>query len=83
MLEWAAVNGHDFIVKILIENGFDEHLKSTFEYTPLHWAVKNKYAKLVQTLLQKGVDVNTKDQVSSCTALDWAISQSLLNLNQI
>lgn len=39
---------------------------------PLYWVVLNRYANLIASLLDKGVDINAVDKVA-WTLLFWAI----------
>ncbi|KAI8339276.1 hypothetical protein BC941DRAFT_269111 [Chlamydoabsidia padenii] len=61
----AALEGKQFVVQQILEkepnalNGHDED-----ERTPLHWASSGGHDALVLFLIEKGADVNAKDDVS-------------------
>ena len=62
-LSWAAQNGHEAVVKLLLEKGADVESKSSNGRTPLSWAAENGHEAVVKLLLEKGADVESKDRV--------------------
>ncbi|KAI9668478.1 MAG: hypothetical protein M1829_005356 [Trizodia sp. TS-e1964] len=72
-LMWAASNGHEEIVKILLETGnFDIESKDFAEgQTPLSWASKNGHEAVVKLLLEKDAKIETIDKKDQ-TPLLWA-----------
>ena len=61
-LHWAAMNGHEAAVKLLLEKGVDLESKDTGSgRTPLSWAAENGHEAVVKLLLEKGVDLESKD----------------------
>ncbi|KAL8407763.1 hypothetical protein RB594_006559 [Gaeumannomyces avenae] len=72
-LWWAARNGREAIVKLLLATGkVDVESKSWGGQTPLWWAARNGHEAVVKLLLATGkVDVDSKDQ-SGRTPLSWA-----------
>ena len=55
-LHMAAKNGHSETVELLIDNGANVNVKTTFGYTPLHLAAKNGHPQTVQALIDKRAD---------------------------
>ncbi|MBE3041637.1 ankyrin repeat domain-containing protein, partial [Candidatus Bathyarchaeota archaeon] len=60
-LLWAAENGHEAIVKLLLEKSADVELKDYYGQTPLLGAAGNGHEAIVKLLLQKGADIEGKD----------------------
>ncbi|KJK74201.1 hypothetical protein H634G_10574 [Metarhizium anisopliae BRIP 53293] len=60
-LSWAAENGYEAVVQLLLENGADISSKDD-EYgrTPLSWAAENGHKATVTLLVEKGADVVSK-----------------------
>jgi len=53
-LLWAAQNGHEAIVKLLLDKGADlEPKDNQFGQTPLWWAARNEREAVVKLLLNK------------------------------
>jgi hypothetical protein len=74
-LSWAAGNGHEAVVKLLLEvEGVDPDSKDTESgQTPLSWAAGNGHEAVVKLLLDTdGVDPDSKDTASDRTPLSWA-----------
>ncbi|KAK5635619.1 hypothetical protein RRF57_011331 [Xylaria bambusicola] len=59
-LSWAARNGHEEIVQLLVEKGADIESKDSIGRTPLLWAAEEGHQEIVQLLVEKGADVNSK-----------------------
>ncbi|KAK4203488.1 ankyrin repeat-containing domain protein [Triangularia verruculosa] len=60
-LHWAAKQGHNVVVGLLLEKGADANAKTTDQSTPLHLAVEGGHRLVVWELLAKGADVNARD----------------------
>jgi ankyrin repeat protein len=73
-LSWAAENGHEAIVKQLLDTGkVDVDPKDNYGLTPLSWAAENGHAATVKQLLDTGkVDVDSKKN-DGRTPLSWAV----------
>ncbi|KAH6701346.1 heterokaryon incompatibility protein-domain-containing protein, partial [Leptodontidium sp. MPI-SDFR-AT-0119] len=73
-LSWAAGNGYDAVVKLLLaKDSVDPDLKdSQYGRTPLSWAAENGHEAVVRLLLETGkVEVDLKDRYGR-TPLSWA-----------
>lgn len=73
ILHWAGHNGYDFMAKTLIEMRSDPVVKRTYKSTPINWAAQNNHTKLVEVLVEKGFDINSRDKFSGLTPLIWSI----------
>ncbi|RDW62396.1 hypothetical protein BP6252_11829 [Coleophoma cylindrospora] len=74
-LSWAVQNGHQAVVKLLLETGeVDVESKDgLYGQTPLSWAARNGHEAVVKLLLETGeVDVESKDGLNGQTPLWWA-----------
>ena len=52
----AVKKGHEFMVRMLIENGFDPTIKNNNQETPIHIAAKKTNVELAKYLIEKGCD---------------------------
>ena len=75
-LHLAAEGGHYLAAKTLIESGADINLKryygSGYGDPPLHFAVRNRRAKLITLLLRRGADADAQSDDDGDTALHLA-----------
>jgi ankyrin repeat protein len=74
-LWWAAKNGHEAVVKLLLDKeGIDPDSKDSYNgRTPLWWAATNGYEAVVELLLDKGgVDPDSEENYNGRTPLWWA-----------
>ena len=60
-LSWAAENGHEAVVKLLLEKGAAVDTADGDGRTPLSWAAENGHETVVKLLLEKGAAVDTVD----------------------
>ena len=71
-LQFAALNGHVDVAKVLIQNGADVNAVNEDKETALHYAAWEGHVDVATLLIQNGVDVNAVDQWKR-TALHNAI----------
>lgn len=60
-LHKACLNGHEGVVRLLLDRGVDVNTRTEIGETPLHIAARNGYGEIVQLLLDKA-DVTAKDK---------------------
>ncbi len=78
-LHYAAINGNQGLVELLISEGIDINAKTNIGITPLHLAVIHGtsniqdigYIEIIELLLSAGADINARDQYDQ-TPLHWA-----------
>jgi hypothetical protein len=68
----AAVNGHEAVVKLLLDKGADLETNDKYGQTPLLMAAWNGHEAVVKLLLDKGADLETNDKEYWQTPLSWA-----------
>lgn len=61
-LSWAAKNGHDTVVKVLLENGAEVDSKDNGGQTPLSLAAENGHEAVARLLLEKDAKLESKDK---------------------
>ncbi|PQE28114.1 ankyrin repeat-containing protein [Rutstroemia sp. NJR-2017a BBW] len=71
--KWALQEGHEVIVKLLLDKGAEIETKSTSGQTPLLWAAMNGNEAVVKLLLEKGAELEAKDYSYGLTPLSWAV----------
>jgi ankyrin repeat protein len=71
-LRWAAREGHEAAVQLLLEKGADINAQNK-GWTVLHVAASEGHEAVVQLLLEKGADINAQNQ--GWTALHVAASK--------
>ncbi|XWX02319.1 hypothetical protein V2A60_010356 [Cordyceps javanica] len=74
VLSWAARNGHDAVVRLLLEKGpVDTETKCYNSWTPLSWASWNGHEAVVERLLDiERTNADPKDSLTGWTALALA-----------
>jgi ankyrin repeat protein len=71
-LSWAVRNGHEAVVKLLLEKDAELESKDAFGQTPLWWALLNRHKVVVGLLLEKGANAEFKSS-NGQTPLWWAL----------
>jgi ankyrin repeat protein len=71
-LSWAAANGNEAVVKLLLGKGAKLESKDRRGRTPLSWAAANGNEAVVKLLLGKGAKLESKDRCGR-TPLLWAV----------
>jgi ankyrin repeat protein len=61
LLHWAADNGHDAVVRLLLVNGADANSEDVNGETLLRKAAKNGHEVIVQNLLRNGASIGLED----------------------
>ena len=75
-LSWAAENGHEAVVELLLENGAELETRDTrYGQTPLSWAVEKGHEAVVKLLLENGAELETRDTRYGQTPLSWAVEK--------
>ncbi|GAB1314484.1 hypothetical protein MFIFM68171_04694 [Madurella fahalii] len=65
-LSWAAGNGHEAIVKLLLEKGADPDSRGPGGWTPLHYASWRCSDGVVKMLLDASANSNARDELGRC-----------------
>ncbi|KAK4152536.1 hypothetical protein C8A00DRAFT_44431 [Chaetomidium leptoderma] len=60
-LSWAACQGHEAVIKLLLDNGAEMETKDYNGWTPLSWAVCNEGKAVIKVLLDNGAEIEMKD----------------------
>ncbi|KAL2809368.1 hypothetical protein BJX63DRAFT_435237 [Aspergillus granulosus] len=76
-LSWAAQNGRDGIVQLLIQNGSNVNGVDEGGQTPLLQASANGHGAVVRVLIEKGAEINATDK-DGRTPLLWALEKNHL-----
>jgi serine/threonine-protein phosphatase 6 regulatory ankyrin repeat subunit B len=78
-LHYASAEGHDKVVKILLENGADVDIKNFKGQTPLHIAAQRGNVNIVKILLSYGADPEAKDNYSK-RPIDYSLDNNRKSL---
>ena len=73
---WAAIAGDINAVEVFLDAGVDVNAIGKYGRTPLHYAATRGLKKIIELLIARGADVNTKIEVGDYkghTPLDGAI----------
>lgn len=69
----AAKQGHDDVVRRLLQQGADPNVREDGDNTtPLHWAAAKGHIDVVRTLLDAGADVHGVGDVHTLDVIGWA-----------
>lgn len=61
-LHWAAIEGYEAMVKLLLDHNADVDAKDEDKWTALHWAAVRDHSAVVQLLLENRADVEAADK---------------------
>jgi len=61
-LSYAAQNGHNMVVELLLEKGAELESKDRYGQTPLLYAAQNRHDAVVKLLLENGAELESKDR---------------------
>ncbi|KAJ5152754.1 uncharacterized protein N7482_009232 [Penicillium canariense] len=78
-MSYAAEEGHEGVVRLLVEKGADIEARDTSGRTALSWAAEKGHENIVRLLLEKGVDIEARD-ILDRTPLLWAIKERHENI---
>ena len=78
-LDWAARNGHEDVVKLLLDRGAEVNAKDANGWTALHLATRQGHKGVVLLLLGRGSDVGAKTSRGS-TPLDLATTIGYMSI---
>ncbi|KAI5837847.1 ankyrin repeat-containing domain protein [Morchella snyderi] len=56
LLLWAVKNGHEDVLRMILEQGVDVNVRDAEGRTPLHWAALFGMVEIVRVLLERGAD---------------------------
>jgi ankyrin repeat protein len=71
-LSYAAQNGHNMVVELLLEKGAELESKDRYGQTPLLYAAQNRHDAVVKLLLENGAELESKNTLSGRTPLLYA-----------
>lgn len=71
----ASANGHDEVIRTLLEEGADVSLKNAEGNTPLHWACLNGQLEAVKLLIDAGASPSALNEADE-TPVDAALSRN-------
>ena len=71
----AAYFGLTGVITALLKNKHDPDVKDTYDQTPLLWAAIQGHEAVVKLLLEKGAELESKDNINGRTPLSWAAIQ--------
>jgi ankyrin repeat protein len=69
--------------ELLLARGADVNLKDKFGWTPLHFAAESADVNIIELLLDKGAEVNAKDDEAGFTALHHAVRLGKRNVAEL
>ena len=75
-LHWAAKNGHEAVVRLLLEHKANVNTTDSMGWTALYWAIRNEHVAVVRLLLEHKAQVNVKGDYG------WTALQSAAENNQ-
>ncbi|RPB11929.1 ankyrin [Morchella conica CCBAS932] len=69
LLLWAVKNGHEDVLKMILEQGVDVNVRDVDGRTPLHWAALFGMVDIVRVLLESGADGSVVAEGKTALAL--------------
>ncbi|KAI1734173.1 ankyrin repeat-containing domain protein [Xylaria scruposa] len=81
-LSWAAEDGNEAIVRILLDRGANTQSKDGYGRTPLSYASWAGHKAVAKMLLDKGADIESKDRegMTSLSYASWAGHKTVAKL---
>ncbi|KAK4182277.1 hypothetical protein QBC35DRAFT_518914 [Podospora australis] len=70
-LSWAGSNGHQAVVKLLLDGGADPNYEDDKGRAPLLYAAEGGHEDVIKLLLVEKASINAQDRIRT-TALHWA-----------
>jgi len=71
----ATRKGDLALVKQLLDEGANVNARTRYDSTPLFFACDRGHIEIARLLIERGADLNVKDNFYSATALGWAMSK--------
>jgi len=81
-LHWAAANGHEATVRLLLDCGAHIGAQNSRGWTALHWAAKSGREATVRLLLERGAHAGAQD-INGWTALHRAAERGRMAIVQL
>jgi ankyrin repeat protein len=78
-LHFAAWQGFDDVIALLLDKGLNVNDPAASGLTPLHYAAIGGRPDTVRLLIKRGADVNARDQSQGGTPLHWTFMASAID----
>jgi ankyrin repeat protein len=74
-LHFAAMHGHEAVVRLLLERGADPNIRCEGDYAmPLHFAAEKQHFPIIRLLLENGADPSGEGDYHELDVIGWATS---------